>query len=127
MDPISKLAKTIGVVRRSAAESRTLGTGRKPEGNPAQSSATGRTPTQRLRADVARRLRSIGSSTDQRSEAARVIIEQVLLNEFGPQALTSERFAHTVSSVRRVMESDPGVKAELDSLIGELTADSSGP
>lgn len=124
MDPISKLVRAFAVARRGAP-SRKLSELTSPPANTSPTQALSRRVTDaQLRVDVAGRLRSIRSGGENwRHDAARVVIERVLLREFGNEVLSSGRLVETVNNVQRVMEADPEVRAELNSLIDELTGD----
>lgn len=122
MDPISKFARTLAVLRKNSPS-------RKATGSPAQPDhaaiGAGQPPpeatAQRLRADIAKRLRAIDRDDPNRQHAAvRVFIERVLLHELGSELQRSPKFHGIVDDVQRAMQSDEGVKAELQELITEL-------
>lgn len=124
MDPISKLVRAFAVARRGLPSGRPSDIARPLTGTSSSQVPGGRVTDRQLRVDVAGRLRSIRDGGENwRHEATRIVIERVLLREFGKEVLSSGRLVETVNNVQRVMESDPEVRAELDSLIDELAGD----
>ncbi|HWI10821.1 MAG TPA: hypothetical protein VNU48_05780 [Burkholderiaceae bacterium] len=123
MDPVSKLTKTLAAFRRITGSPAPAGGKVKSQAGQA---ASGRTPAStvgELHAEIARRLGMVSPLDPNRRDAAvKVFLEQVLLHEFGPQLLTSQRFSDMVRSVQQTMDADPAVKAQLDDLIGEVSA-----
>lgn len=121
MDPVSKLGRALAVIRRAASGKQPNGAAQRQsaprsDGPPPQASTDAQ-----LRAEIARRLRAVApNDPNRRDTSVRVFLEQVLLREFGAQALGSPRFQNAVRDVQQVMDADPGVRAELDSLIEEL-------
>jgi hypothetical protein len=121
VDPISKLARAVALTRRQAAGKRTDGTAKTPAG--AAPAGAQRSHQQQLKVDIARRLKAIGSADSRRrNEAVRVLLEHMLLHEFGEPSSDAAQLAATVADVQRVMDADPRVRAALDALLQELVA-----
>lgn len=123
MDPISKLGRALAVIRRAASARQPSGGAQRhlaarSDGPPSHTATDAE-----LRAQIVRRLSAVNpNDPNQRDASVRVFLEQVLLREFGPQVLSSQRFQNAVRDVQQVMDADPGVRAELDSLIEELAS-----
>src|SRR5688572_30046267 len=118
MDPISKLARALSVLRRSGTSAP------RPGGAAPRRASTGPAAGDaELRSEIARRLRALNPDDPQhRRVAVRVFLEHVLQREFGSRALDARLLQSAVRNVQQLMESNPGVKAELDALIDELAA-----
>lgn len=123
MDPVSKLARALAVIRRQAAASPPNGQSKAdaapPGAQPAPARAQPRPPE--LRALIALRLAAVpATDPDVRTTRARVFVEQVLVHELGVAFRDSPQFRQTVKRVQRAMDGDPAMKAELDALLDSL-------
>lgn len=123
MDPVSKLARALAVIRRQAGASAPAGQPKADTAAPAaqhpQARAQPRPPE--LRTLIAQRLAAVpATDPDVRATRARVFVEQVLIHELGATFRDSPQFKQTVKRVQRAMDSDPAVKAELDALLASL-------
>lgn len=117
MDPVGKLSRALALMRRA------VGT-RQPAARPAGAGARGPATAghQGVEQAVVRRLREIPrDDPERRTLAARVFLEQVLLEEFGQELKNSPRFQEMVGEVQRVMDGDPQLQAELQALLDELS------
>jgi hypothetical protein len=115
MDPVSKLSRALALLRRTPTDPRAT------PGRLLSASSAGPAAGSDLRETIARRLREIPpDAPERRTRAVRVFVEQVLFAEFGEELKHSFRFQEMVGEVQRVMEGDPGLRAELDQLIAEL-------
>lgn len=131
MDPISKLARSLALVRRQPG---TQGAAATPGGDKtaagaqaARASRAPSAPTGDLRGRVAAGLAAL-SETDRGSQDRQVavFVEQVLLHEWGASFRESPQFRQTVKRVAKAMKGDPQVRAELEALLQELGAEGRG-
>lgn len=125
MDPVSKLGRALAIIRRTA-------TGRQPGGKGAAAGSSDASPSHptteaEFQAVVARRLRAVSpEAPGARNASVRILLEQVLLREFGQDVLHSPRFQDTVRDVQKVMEADAATRVELDNLIADLVKGAPG-
>lgn len=121
MDPISRLSRTLAVLRETG----------KPRADTAQAKSSGsgaarkltkpEIAAQGLRAEIVGRMHMIAPDDPSRRQASiRIFVERVLVHELGSQLQRSPRFQGIVADVQQAMESDEGVRAELEGLISEL-------
>jgi hypothetical protein len=123
-DPISRLSRTLAVLRQGG-KTRAEKTSARTSGNRAAATGTERQArgdkTEDLRADIARRLRAIDRNDPNRSgTAVRIFIERVLLHELGGQLERSPQFHSIVADVQQAMEQNADVRRELQAMVGEL-------
>lgn len=114
MQPISRVDQVLLLLRKQLA-------GRTPR-TPATATgaaALGRTGDEPLAETLSRRiteLRAAGMS-DRRS-LGRVLLEQILLNQFGRELMNDTNFQRIVDTVHGELEDDPAVAELLDQLLG---------
>jgi hypothetical protein len=122
MDPVSKLTRTLAVLRRGAASRTAKGSAAKGSAPRAASSRDSAANVSELHAEIARRLGNVSPEDPNRRDiSVRVLLEQVLLHEFGPGLLTSQRFGDLVQRVQLTMDADPDIRAQLDRLVEEMS------
>jgi osmotically-inducible protein OsmY len=125
LDPISKLARSLALVRRQPG---TQGAAAAPGGDkaaggaPAARTSRGAAPPrgdlrERVAAGLAA-LSDIERASHDRQVA--VFVEQVLLHEWGATFRESPQFRQTAKRVAKAMKGDPQVKAELEAVLREL-------
>jgi hypothetical protein len=122
MDPVSKLARTLGIVRRAAAPRSSTGAaaGSSARNNPTRGQGTSAGD---LYADIARRLSTVSpQDANGRDTRVRLLLQQILLHEFGSRVLASQGFNDVLDRVQAAMEADPAIRAELDGLIEAMSA-----
>jgi hypothetical protein len=115
MQPISRVDQVLLLLRKQLA-------GRTPRTSPASTGnaaahAQGRAGDEPLAETLSRRvaeLRAAGMS-DRRS-LGRVLLEQMLLNQFGRELMNDASFQRVVDAVHRELEMDPVLAELLDSL-----------
>lgn len=128
MDPISKLAQSLALLRRQqAAKGAPAPAGGDKAAAQARPARSSRAPASRgdLRERVIAGLAAL-AETDQasRERQVAVFVEQVLLYEWGPGFRESAQFRQTVKRIARAMDSEPQVRVELEVLLRELVAES---
>ena len=123
-DPISRLSRTLAVLRQGGktrperASARTGGT--KAASTEIERQAQGDRAND-LRADIVSRLRAIDpQDPNRRGTAVRIFVERVLLHELGGQLERSPQFHSIVADVQKAMEEDEDMRGELQALVEEL-------
>jgi hypothetical protein len=117
MQPISRVDQVLLLLRKQLA-------GRTPRTSPtttgsATAPAQGRAGDEPLAETLSRRvaeLRAAGMS-DRRS-LGRVLLEQMLLSQFGRELMNDANFQRVVDTVHRELETDPALAERLDQLLG---------
>lgn len=126
MDPISKLAQSLALMRRQPAAKSAPAGGEKMAAQ-AQATRSSRAPAPRgdLRERVVAGLAAL-AETDRASHDRQVtvFVEQVLLYEWGPGFRESAQFRQSVKRVAGAMNSEPQLRGELETLLRELVAES---
>lgn len=123
MNPISKLTRTLSVLRQDGKPRTGAATAQSQRRGSANAPAAPEASAQQLRTEIAKRLRAIARDDPNRRNASiRVFVERVLVHELGSQLQSSPKFPGLVADVQQAMESDDGVKAELEALLLELDA-----
>jgi hypothetical protein len=114
MDPVSKLARALGIGRTAAAAR----TGTKGRAAPQRSAGSAQQPPL---AQLAARIRALPPDAPGAREAGvHAVLEHMLAREFGAEAVAGAALQQTVRDVQRVMESDAAMRAEMDRLLEQL-------
>jgi osmotically-inducible protein OsmY len=128
LDPISKLARSLALVRRQPG---TQGAATTPGGDKAATGAQAARPSRAASAPTGDLRQRVAAGLAALSEADRashdrpvaVFVEQVLLHEWGASFRESAQYRQTARRVAKAMKGDPQVRAELESLLNELVAE----
>lgn len=127
MDPISRLAQSLALLRRPASvrPAPPPGTGSSKAAPAPSSRARGSGSATGLRERIVSRLAAL-SDADLASQErqALVFVEQVLTQEWGTTFRESPQARQMVKRVARAMRNDPRIRAELEATLQELAAES---
>jgi hypothetical protein len=115
-DPVSRLARALGALRKE----RVRNEARKPSGDRPHT-AEGRSATGSARAKLAARVSALDLATPgSRDAAVTLLLEHMLGQEFGAEAMRTATMQQTLRDVQRVMDADPSLRTEIDELLDSL-------
>lgn len=128
MDPISKLAQSLALIRRQPA-AKSAAPAATPDKTAARAPGARGSRSSQARGDLRERIvasLAAMAETDRASNERQVsvFVEQVLMHEWGQAFRESAQLRQTVKRVARAMLSEPQVRGELESLLRELVAES---
>jgi len=116
MQPISRVDQVLLLLRKQLA-GRTPRTSSTSAGN-AAASAQGRSGDEPLAETLSRRVAELrAAGMGDRHSLGRVLLEQILLNQFGRELMNDANFQRIVDTVHGELEADPALAALLDQLL----------
>ena len=128
MDPVSNLSQLIETLRRQMSPriDRPVTMAKSAKGAKAGQQAPA-TRNKRLTIDelspsLTQRIKAIDPDDKRRRQkATRIILETVLVNEFGETFLADPKFSELLDEIQATMEADTEIRDKADILIAELT------
>lgn len=126
MDPVSGLGQIMRLLQRRLAENRRRSEGLQPTGGEPGAPARRGTPaaakpsTEEIRRRIGERIRMLEPADRRGPRAAQILVESVLVWEFGDDVLDDPEFAELTQQVRTVMTEDPEVWSKFQVVLDDF-------